>query len=362
MLAGFARASAATGQGGDPLTEGARLLAAGTGASTVTIWLRVGEALRPAASWPAAAGPVGSRADRLGTDVALPPPGAELVLHGSLEPGEPVVGRTTVLHAGELLGAVSITKQRTDAVSTIDDQVLTDVAAGLSLILQNRRLVAELADRVDALAASRQRIVSTQDEVQRKLGRDLRVGAGQRLQDCRTRLAALATEATTGGATRTAALIDQIGANTEAAIEVLHDFAGGVYPPVLEADGLLPALRVATAAAALPVMVQGTVGRRYPREVESAVYFSVLEAVQNAAKYSQASGVTVRLTDDGAELSLEVTDDGIGFDPGTVVRGTGLANITDRLDALGGALTITSSPGQGGILRGVLPVGVPVPA
>ena len=344
VLAGFARATTTTGPAGDPLPEVAQLLAAGTGAARVTIWLRVNDELRPAATWPPDADPAGQPAS--GGDAAE----SSAADH-----------RTEVFHGGELLGAISISKGRGDAVTPADDQLLSDVAAGLGLVLRNRRLVAELADRVDALAASRQRIVSTQDEVRRKFGRDLRAGAEDRLQDCLTRLRLLATEAAAGGASRTASLLDQIGTDTEATITALRDFAGGVYPPVLEAEGLATALRAATRTAAVPVTVHAPTAVRYPREVEAAVYFSVLEALQNAAKYAQASSATVRLVDNGTTLSFEVTDDGTGFDPDTVIRGAGLANINDRLDALGGTVSLHSSIGHGTTLRGEVPLAVAVP-
>ncbi|MBA2478433.1 MAG: hypothetical protein H0V38_07465 [Sporichthyaceae bacterium] len=345
VLAGFARATTTTGPAGDPLPEVAQLLAAGTGAARVTIWLRVNDELRPAATWPPDADPAGQPAS--GGDAAE----SSAADH-----------RTEVFHGGELLGAISISKRRGDAVTPADDQLLSDVAAGLGLVLRNRRLVAELADRVDALAASRQRIVSTQDEVRRKFGRDLRAGAEDRLQDCLTRLRLLATEAAAGGASRTASLLDQIGTDTQATITALQDFAGGVYPPVLEAEGLATALRAATRTAAVPVVVHAPTAVRYPREVEAAVYFSVLEALQNAAKYAHASSATVRLVDNGTTLSFEVADDGIGFDPDTVIRGAGLANINDRLDALGGTVSLHSSIGHGTTLRGDVPLAVAVPA
>jgi len=349
VLAGFARATTTTGPAGDPLPEVAQLLAAGTGAARVTIWLRVNDELRPAATWPADDEPAepGEPADSGG-------PGDALEARAD--------HRTEVFHGGELLGAISISKGRGDAVTPADDQLLSDVAAGLGLVLRNRRLVAELADRVDALAASRQRIVSTQDEVRRKFGRDLRAGAEDRLQDCLTRLRLLATEAAAGGASRTASLLDQISTDTEATITALRDFAGGVYPPVLEAEGLATALRAATRTAAVPVTVHAPTAVRYPREVEAAVYFSVLEALQNAAKYAHASSATVRLVDNGTTLLFEVTDDGIGFDPDTVIRGAGLANINDRLDALGGTVSLHSSIGHGTTLRGDVPLAVAVPA
>ena len=90
-------------------------------------------------------------------------------------------------------------------------------------------------------------------------------------------------------------------------------------------------------------------------EVEAAVYFCVLEALQNVQKYAGASRATVRLANPDGRLTFEVEDDGRGFDPATVRRGSGLTNIADRLDALGGGLEISSAPGNGTRLRGTIP-------
>jgi signal transduction histidine kinase len=106
----------------------------------------------------------------------------------------------------------------------------------------------------------------------------------------------------------------------------------------------------------VPVTVEsGGVGR-YLQEVEGAVYFCVLEALQNAAKYSGASRVTVRLAEDGSHLVFEVADDGSGFDAATTPRGSGLTNMADRVAALGGSLEVTSAPGEGTRMRGRLPM------
>jgi signal transduction histidine kinase len=94
---------------------------------------------------------------------------------------------------------------------------------------------------------------------------------------------------------------------------------------------------------------------RYPQEVEAAVYFSVLEALQNVAKYAEASRVTVHLRDDGGMLTFEVRDDGRGFDRDAVHYGTGLQGMADRLAALDGGVEVTSAPGAGTIVTGELP-------
>jgi signal transduction histidine kinase len=95
---------------------------------------------------------------------------------------------------------------------------------------------------------------------------------------------------------------------------------------------------------------------RFPQEIEAAVYFCCLEGLQNVSKYAAASSVTISVTADDGSLTFCVEDDGAGFDPARVVRGAGLTNMADRLDALGGELTVTSTPGRGTRVTGSLPV------
>ncbi len=108
--------------------------------------------------------------------------------------------------------------------------------------------------------------------------------------------------------------------------------------------------------AALPVAVRSNGTGRYPPEIEPTVYFCVLEALQNAAKYSEATSVDIVLDASNAVLGFEVSDDGRGFDPGSTPRGSGLQNMGDRLEAVGGALEIRSTPGTGTSLRRRIPV------
>ena len=96
---------------------------------------------------------------------------------------------------------------------------------------------------------------------------------------------------------------------------------------------------------------------RYPKEVEAAVYFCVLEAMQNVAKYAEATSASVRLSNGAGILTFEVSDDGRGFDPASTGYGTGLQGMADRLDAIGGSLELHSAPGRGTEVVGHIPVG-----
>ena len=134
----------------------------------------------------------------------------------------------------------------------------------------------------------------------------------------------------------------------------LRTLARGIYPPLLEAEGLGSALTTQLNRAPIPVTVQAAGVGRHPREIEATVYFCVLEAVQNTVKHAQAQSVLVSVTDTNGHLGFEVRDDGIGFDPDRA-HGQGLINITDRLDAVEGDLEIDSSPGHGTVIIGRIP-------
>src|SRR5204862_4692294 len=129
----------------------------------------------------------------------------------------------------------------------------------------------------------------------------------------------------------------------------------GIYPPVLADRGLVEALRSQIARATINVRLETADIRRYPQEVEAAVYFCVLEALQNVSKYAQASDVVVRLREDRGDLAFAVEDDGRGFDTRTTRRGAGLQNMEDRLSALGGSVEIRSRPGDGTTVEGWIP-------
>jgi signal transduction histidine kinase len=117
---------------------------------------------------------------------------------------------------------------------------------------------------------------------------------------------------------------------------VAHDLARGIFPPLLADKGLPDAIASQARKSPVPVDIDADNVGRYPQEVEAAVYFCSLEALQNVAKYAHASRASIKLTQINGSLIFEVTDDGDGFDPTTTGYGTGLQGMADRLDAIGG--------------------------
>lgn len=321
----------------ETLGDVARLLAEGTGAVRTDVWVVVGSRLRPTASWPA--------------DATPPPP--MRIDDGQLPAMADVTAVVPVTHQGELLGALAVTKPRAEALETTEARLLDHLAAQAGLLMRNVRLTAELLERLEQLRASRQRLVVAQDEERRKLERNLHDGAQQQLVALKVKLTLAERLAESGQPV--GELLHQLGEETQEAIETLRDLARGIYPPLLAAQGLPSALTAQANKAALPVIVESEGIGRYSQDVEAAVYFCCLEALQNIAKYAAASVARIELREADGWLEFSVVDDGVGFDSETVVRGAGLQNMADRLDAVGGQVTITSEPGEGTTLRGRVP-------
>src|SRR5205823_14575529 len=141
-----------------------------------------------------------------------------------------------------------------------------------------------------------------------------------------------------------------------AALDDLRALARGIYPPLLADQGLAAALQAPAGRAPIPVQIEADGMGRYPRETEATVYFCILEALQNVAKYARASQVTVALACRDGHLEFTVADDGAGFDTTTTTHGTGLQGMADRLAAVGGTLHVRSQPGHGTTITGGLPV------
>jgi signal transduction histidine kinase len=150
-------------------------------------------------------------------------------------------------------------------------------------------------------------------------------------------------------------MLGDLQADTTEALENLRDLARGIYPPLLADKGLPAALEGHARKVHLPVTVETDGLGRYPQEVEAAVYFCCLEALQNIAKYADASHVSVNLSTEAGQLNFEVIDDGKGFDPESKPQGSGLQGMADRLEALGGMLEVHSEPGTGTTVLGHIP-------
>jgi signal transduction histidine kinase len=237
-----------------------------------------------------------------------------------------------------------------------DQQQLVEAAAAYARIaLENQHLGAKVESSLRELRESRARILTTADSERRRIERDLHDGAQQRLVALRIKLE-LTEELVQENQASGLAELRGLGSDVDEALDEIRSLARGVYPAPLADQGLPGALRMAALHTALPAEIRPDGIGRYPPEIESAVYFCCLEALQNASKHAQgATGVTVSLTEDHA-LRFDVRDDGDGFDVESTAGGAGLANMRDRLAAIGGELTIDSTPGRGAVVRGSVPI------
>ena len=225
--------------------------------------------------------------------------------------------------------------------------LIQDMAAQAGLVLRNVRLIEELK-------ASRQRLVAAQDEERRKIERNLHDGVQQQLIALNVQLGLLGAVAERDPAAVAGQAAALQGRATEA-LEDLRDLARGIYPPLLADKGLRSALEAQARKAVVATTVWAEGVGRFTPEVESAVYFSCLEALQNVAKYAAATQAAISLTNGDELLRFRVSDDGDGFDASRTSYGTGLQGIADRLEAIGGTLTVTSAPGEGTTIEGTVP-------
>ena len=194
------------------------------------------------------------------------------------------------------------------------------------------------------LAASRRRIVAASDEARRRIERDLHDGTQQRLVSLA--LAARTAEAdVTAGRADLRAYLSRLAAGLADAVAELQEFSRGIHPAILSERGLGPALRTLARRSAVPVELEVTTDARCPEPVEVAAYYVASEALANAMKHAQASHVEISLGTLDGSLLLSIRDDGVGgADPG---RGSGLAGLTDRVEALGGSIRLHSAAGAG---------------
>jgi signal transduction histidine kinase len=260
-----------------------------------------------------------------------------------------------VRHGDDLLGALAIEKPKNEPLTPTEEKLLEDLASQAGLVLRNVRLTADLQASLEDLRASRRRLVGAQDLERRKIERNLHDGAQQQLVALTVQLGLL--DRVAEDPARVREMAERIQGGLHDALDDLRDLARGIYPPLLADKGLGAALETQARRAAVPTAVDADGIARYPQEIEAAVYFCALEALQNVAKYAQASWATVRLMERDGDLVFEIQDDGRGFDPTRTRSGTGLQGMADRLDAVGGTLTVRSSPGGGTLVRGSVGVG-----
>jgi signal transduction histidine kinase len=327
-LTTFSHRVAGTYANEDVLPRLAQVLAEGTGATVTSVWIRRAGEPFAAATWPPSESALDvDRADRV----------------------------AEVRHQGETLGELTVKKWPGEPFTPVEEKLLNDLAAQAGQVLRNVRLTSELQARLDEISAqavelraSRQRIVAVQDAERRRLERNIHDGAQQHLVALavKLRLAATLAKRDPEKARRS---VKELEAQTAEARQTVRDLAQGIYPPALREGGLVEALQRHAEVTADGIA-------RYDPEIEAGVYFSCLEALQNASKYAKATSVRVDLRQQGGQLIFSVLDDGVGFDAATASTGTGVQNMKDRVASLGGRLVLESQPGKGTIVSGSLPL------
>jgi signal transduction histidine kinase len=314
----------------------AQLLARGTGAARAIVWLASGETLQPSGVSPHTAG----------DDIA--PVEVDGLADDENTETQPV------LHRGEIFGSLTIIKHRNDPVTPADRRLLADVAAGSGLLLRNVRLNSELEQRAADVRDSRRRLIAAQDAERLRLERDLHDGAQQQVVALKVKLGIVRAIAQREGADEIVTQVTSLADETQKAVDALRAVAHGIYPPLLESDGLEPALRAVERMPQIAVTVSADGLRRFGRTAEEAAYFCVRETVERArvAAASAVSAVVVAAGDDlVVRLDIEGCDTALD-----------LTSIADRIDAAGGTFGVEERTGGQTLITSTVPVSETVPA
>ena len=244
---------------------------------------------------------------------------------------------TPIIVEGNLWGVIGV-------ASSLEQPLPADTEARLASFTELVATAIANAESRAALAASRARIVAAADETRRRIERDLHDGTQQQLVSLMLELRAVQA-AVPPQLGELGGELSRIAGGLTDVFDRVREISHGIHPAILSERGLQPALKALARRSAVPVELDLRTGRRLPGPVEVAAYYAVSEALANAAKHAQASAVQVELDTPGAIVRLAVRDDGIGgADP---ARGSGLVGLSDRIEALGGTLHVTS-PDSGG--------------
>jgi signal transduction histidine kinase len=277
---------------------------------------RTGRSARvDAMDWLSASGPVAGAARRLGVVSSVASP---------------------VVVEGRLWGAMN--------VASMDEPLPFGLEGRLEKFTELLATAIANAESRSELAASRRRIVAASDEARRQIERDLHDGTQQRLVSLGL-AARLAETDVTAGRGDLRAELSRIAAGLADAVSELQEFSRGIHPAALSERGLGPALRTLARRSAVPVDLDVSTNARCPEPVEIAAYYAASEALANAMKHARASRIEISLAASGGSLLLSIRDDGVGgADP---ARGSGLAGLADRVEALGGSIRVHSTAGTG---------------
>jgi signal transduction histidine kinase len=269
--------------------------------------------------------------DDAGRPVALPSPGSGRTVMPLVDRGEQVA---VLVHDEALLA---------------DPQLVASVAAAARIALANASLQAEARAKAVELEASRRRVVEAAAEERLEIQRRLQRGAGRRLE----RVAALLSDVSSAAGEADAAAVGAVERELAATRVEVEEFSRGLHPAALSEGGLASALRELARRSPVPVEIGGRVGR-VPAPVEAALFFVCSEGLANVAKHAGAAAASIDIGADSEHVVVEIADDGAGG--AELRRGSGLAGLADRVEALGGRLRVESRPGEGTRLRAELPL------
>jgi signal transduction histidine kinase len=240
--------------------------------------------------------------------------------------------------------------------AVLDDPLLGEaLASATRLAADNTRLQAEIQAQVRELEASRLRLVAAADEERRRLERRLHDGAEHRLAELRLKLDETRTLRSSGA--ETAARVEHAADQLESTLAELSELATGLHPRALSEHGLGGALDALATRTPLPVELT-VPDVQLPSSLEAAVYFVCSEGVANAVKHASAASVEVAVTVENGTVAVTIADDGVGG--ADLGQGSGLRGLSDRVAALGGAVTLVSPRDGGTRLEATLPVGRPL--
>lgn len=287
-------------------------------------------------------------------------PGTLLLAGSILQPLDDLLQATRRLQRGDFGTPVpELSADEHGVLARSFNDALEGLAERQRLATQNERLLGDVQRLLGEVRASRTRIVEASDAERRRVERNIHDGAQQRLVALALDLTMLEERAAAAGADDLRAMAAGAGASLRAALDEVRELARGLHPSVLATDGLAPALEQLAARAPIPVRTDAP-RERFPPVVEATAYFVVCEALANVAKHARASTADVTIRREGAELGVEIVDDGIGG--ARQIDGSGLAGLADRVAALDGSFCVRARASGGTRVCATLPLGeVPGP-
>ena len=314
---------------GDGTADLAQLLARGTGADRAIVWVAAGGMLRASGVFP-------------DTGEFVEPVAIDGLADDDVTESRPV------LHHGVPFGALTITKPRNDPMTPDDRQLLSDVAAASGLLLRNISLNSELEQRAMDVRESRRRLIAARDAERHRLERDLHDGAQQQVVALKVKLGIARTIAQRENADEIVTRVTALADETQHAVDALRAVAHGIYPPLLDSEGLEAALRAVERMSPIDLTLTADGLGRYGREAEETVYFCVLETVERA-RMSGAAAASATVATSGAGLVVCLDIDGC-------TTALDLTSVADRIDAAGGTFTVEERSGGATRITSILPV------